>query len=562
MAQDATIQTVRGREVLDSRGNPTVEAEIHLSDGSMGLAAVPSGASTGEREAVELRDGDDSRYLGKGVRQAVAHVNGEIAELLTGRLATDQVAIDRAMIELDGTENKSRLGANAILAASLAAAKAAASHARLPLYAYLGGANAKELPVPMMNVLNGGAHADNNVDIQEFMVMPVGASRYSEALRMGTEIFHHLRKVLSGKGYNTAVGDEGGFAPNLGSNEEALEVLLEAIDNAGYKAGDNIFIGLDVAASELHKGDRYVLEAEGNAERSSDEMVAWYADLASRYPILSIEDGLGENDWPGWKSLTSKIGEKVQIVGDDVFVTNTEILERGIAEGVGNSILIKVNQIGTLTETLEAIEMAKRAGYTAVISQPLGRDRRRDHRRHRSRDECRSDQDRLALTNGPYGEVQPAAPYRRAIGRQRGLPGEVGFLQLVADRWLWLRKRTYGLGLISAEFPARPATALRLAATDLGGDPVALEERAVELAGEDAPEATARSDLFEVDDPVDERAAERARVVLAESVGAPHECAVDHEPGVPTLARRRRHGPYAFERVLHAARGETISGVA
>ena len=372
MGHDATIVEVRGREILDSRGNPTVEAEVRLQDGSMGLAAVPSGASTGEREAVELRDGDADRYLGKGVTRAVANVNGELAELLHGRLATDQVTVDRAMIDLDGTDNKSRLGANAILAASLATAKAAASHARLPLYAYLGGANAKELPVPMMNVLNGGAHADNNVDIQEFMVMPVGAPSYREALRMGTEIFHRLAKVLSGKGYNTAVGDEGGFAPNLQSNEEALEVLLEAIDQAGYKAGENIYIGLDVAASELHKEDRYVLEAEGNAERSSDEMIAWYADLAGRYPILSIEDGLGENDWPGWQTLTSKIGETVQIVGDDVFVTNTSILERGIADGVGNSILIKVNQIGTLTETLEAIEMAKRAGYTAVISHRSG----------------------------------------------------------------------------------------------------------------------------------------------------------------------------------------------
>jgi len=293
MGHDATIESVRGREILDSRGNPTVEAEVHLKDGSMGLAAVPSGASTGEREAVELRDGDADRYLGKGVLRAVEHVNGEVAELLTGRLATDQVALDHAMIELDGTPNKSRLGANAILAASLASAKAAAAHARLPLYAYLGGANAKELPVPMMNVLNGGAHADNNVDIQEFMVMPVGAESYREALRMGTEIFHQLKKVLSGKGYNTAVGDEGGFAPNLGSNEEALEVLLEATDQAGYKAGETIHIALDVAASELHRDGAYRLEAE-DAERSSEEMIDWYADLAGRYPILSIEDGLGE----------------------------------------------------------------------------------------------------------------------------------------------------------------------------------------------------------------------------------------------------------------------------
>jgi enolase len=366
------ILSVEGREILDSRGNPTVEVEVGLASGAFGRAAVPSGASTGELEAVELRDGDPKRYLGKGVSKAVEHVNGEIAQALMGRDPIDQIEIDRTLIELDGTKNKSRLGANAILGASLAVAKAAAAECGLPLYSYIGGTNAKELPVPMMNVLNGGAHADNNVDIQEFMIFPVGAASFAEALRMGAEIFHSLKSVLKKHGYNTAVGDEGGFAPDLKSNEEALDVLLQGIERAGYRPGEDIYLALDVAASELYKDGVYRLEAEKKPERSSDEMIAWYGKLISKYPILSIEDGLAENDWPGWAKLTAKLGKKVQLVGDDIFVTNTEILARGIGENVANSILIKLNQIGTLTETLDAIEMAKRAGYTAVISHRSG----------------------------------------------------------------------------------------------------------------------------------------------------------------------------------------------
>lgn len=365
------ITQIYAREVLDSRGNPTVEVEVLTESGAFGRALVPSGASTGEYEAVELRDGDKGRYLGKGVEQAVNNVNETIAEELVGFDVTDQVGIDEAMIQLDGTPNKSKLGANAILGVSMAAAHAAADFLGLNLYQYLGGFNSKQLPVPMMNILNGGEHADNNVDIQEFMVMPVGAENFKEALRIGAEIFHQLRAVLKEKGLNTAVGDEGGFAPNLTSNEEALETLMTAIEKAGYKAGEEIKLAMDVAASELYKDGKYHLSGEG-VVRTSEEMVDWYADLVEKYPIISIEDGLDENDWDGHKLLTERIGEKVQLVGDDLFVTNTEKLSQGIERGVGNSILVKVNQIGTLTETFDAIEMAKRAGYTAVISHRSG----------------------------------------------------------------------------------------------------------------------------------------------------------------------------------------------
>ena len=366
------IIDVYAREILDSRGNPTIEVEVALESGIMARAAVPSGASTGEREAIELRDGDMTRYLGKGVLKAVGHVNDVIAAEMIGLDASDQVGIDRKLIAMDGTESKSNLGANALLGVSMACAKAAAEEAGLPLYQYLGGTNAKELPVPMMNIINGGEHADNNVDIQEFMIMPVGASCFKEALRMGAEIFHALKKVLKDKGYNTAVGDEGGFAPNLKSNEEALQVIMEAIAAAGYKAGEEVMLALDVAASEIYKDGKYNFANEKQAIKTAAETIDFYADLVDRYPIISIEDGLAENDWDGWKLLTEKLGDKIQIVGDDLFVTNTKILKEGIDKGIANSILIKVNQIGTLTETLEAIEMAKRAGYTAVISHRSG----------------------------------------------------------------------------------------------------------------------------------------------------------------------------------------------
>ncbi|WP_203289004.1 phosphopyruvate hydratase [Metabacillus sp. cB07] len=367
------IVDVFAREVLDSRGNPTVEVEVHTETGAMGRALVPSGASTGEYEAVELRDGDKSRYLGKGVLNAVKNVNEVIAPELLGFDVTEQVAIDHLLIELDGMENKGKLGANAILGVSMAAARAAAEFLGLPLYQYLGGFNAKTLPVPMMNIINGGEHADNNVDIQEFMVMPVGAEDFHEALRMGAEIFHSLKSVLQGKGLNTAVGDEGGFAPNLGSNEEALQTIIEAIEKAGYKPGEQVMLAMDVAASEIfNKEDgKYHLTGEG-VVKTSAEMVDFYEDLVSKYPIISIEDGLDENDWEGHKLLTERLGEKVQLVGDDLFVTNTKKLSEGIEKGISNSILIKVNQIGTLTETFDAIEMAKRAGYTAVISHRSG----------------------------------------------------------------------------------------------------------------------------------------------------------------------------------------------
>lgn len=369
----STIVEVFAREILDSRGNPTVEVDVFLENGVWGRAAVPSGASTGEHEAIELRDKDETRYNGKGVLNAVQNVNETIAEELIGEDATEQTYIDSLLLELDGTKNKQKLGANAILGVSLAVAKAAANFMDLPLYQYLGGVNAKTLPVPMMNILNGGAHADNNVDLQEFMVMPAGAAKFAEALRMGAEIFHSLKSVLKGKGYNTAVGDEGGFAPDLQSNEEALQVIMEAITKANYKAGDDIFIALDPASSEFYDANKqkYVLESE-NKELSSEEMVRYYANLIKNYPIVSIEDGLAENDWDGWKFMTSELGKKIQIVGDDLFVTNTERLKQGIENGIGNSILIKVNQIGTLTETLDAIEMAKSAGYTSVISHRSG----------------------------------------------------------------------------------------------------------------------------------------------------------------------------------------------
>ncbi len=366
------IVDIYAREILDSRGNPTVEVEVYLESGSMGRAAVPSGASTGEREALELRDGDKGRYLGKGVAKAVENINEVITEALIGWEASDQAGIDRKLLELDGTDFKSNLGANALLGVSLACAKAAAEDAGLPLYQYIGGSNAKELPLPMMNIINGGAHADNNVDIQEFMIMPAGADSFKEALRMGAEIFHALKKVLKAKGYNTAVGDEGGFAPDLKSNEEALEVIMEAIQEAGFKPGEEVLLALDVASSELFKNGKYLLENEANPEKTAAELVDFYEDLVNRYPIVSIEDGMAENDWEGWKLLTERLGKKIQLVGDDLFVTNTRILKEGIDKGIANSILIKVNQIGTLTETLDAIEMAKRAGYTAVVSHRSG----------------------------------------------------------------------------------------------------------------------------------------------------------------------------------------------
>jgi len=366
------IADIRGREILDSRGNPTVEAEVFLTSGAVGRAAVPSGASTGEHEAVELRDGDKSRYLGKGVTKAVEHINGELADALIEEDAEDQRALDQKMIELDGTENKSRLGANAILAISMAAARAVANLYEMPLYRYLGGVNASVLPVPMMNILNGGAHADNNVDFQEFMVMPVGAPSFSEALRWGVEVFHTLKGVLKKRGYNTAVGDEGGFAPSVKSNVEAIEVVLEAIQLAGYKPGEQIGVALDPAASELFQDGKYVFKKSDKSTKTPEEMAAYWAKWVKDYPIVSLEDGLAEDDWKGWKILTDEVGRKIQLVGDDLFVTNVTRLADGIKNGRANSILIKVNQIGTLTETLSAVEMAYKAGYTAVMSHRSG----------------------------------------------------------------------------------------------------------------------------------------------------------------------------------------------
>ena len=366
------IEHVWAREIMDSRGNPTIEAEVILEDGITGRAAVPSGASTGENEAVELRDGDDLRYLGKGVLKAVENVIDKIGPEIEGLDVLDQTEIDETMIGLDGTSNKSNLGANAMLAVSLAAARAAASALEIPLYRYIGGANARTLPVPMMNILNGGAHADNNVDFQEFMVMPVGAESFAEGLRMGAEIFHNLKGVLKSRGYSTSVGDEGGFAPNLRSNEEAVETILEAIEKAGYIAGDNVMLALDPAASEFFIDGKYVFKKSDKRELSSDEMAAYWTDWCDRYPIISIEDGMAENDWDGWKALTASVGDRVQLVGDDLFVTNVRFLQRGIEEAAANSILIKVNQIGTLTETLDAIELARTNNMTAVISHRSG----------------------------------------------------------------------------------------------------------------------------------------------------------------------------------------------
>ena len=369
----SVIESVYAREVLDSRGNPTVEVEVVLESGAQGRAIVPSGASTGAFEAVELRDGDKSRYLGKGTQTAVDNVNNIIAEQLEGMESTDQPGIDALLIELDGTHNKGKLGANAILGVSMAVARASADELGLPLYQYIGGVNAKQLPVPMMNILNGGEHADNSVDVQEFMILPVGAPTFKEGLRMGAEVFHSLKKVLSERGLACGVGDEGGFAPNLGSNREALELIVEAIEKAGYKPGDDVRLGLDVAATEMYDKETklYDLKHEGK-KLTAEEMVDLYEDWATNFPIITIEDGLDEEDWDGWKVLTDRLGKKIQLVGDDLFVTNTERLERGIEAGVANSILIKVNQIGTITETLDAIEMAKRAGYTAVISHRSG----------------------------------------------------------------------------------------------------------------------------------------------------------------------------------------------
>ncbi|MFD1957035.1 phosphopyruvate hydratase [Paenibacillus thailandensis] len=391
------IVDVYAREVLDSRGNPTVEVEVTTESGGKGRAIVPSGASTGAYEAVELRDGDKGRYLGKGVEKAVENVNTIIAPEVIGLDALDQVAIDRKMIELDGTPNKGKLGANAILAVSMAVARAAADVLDVPLYTYLGGFNAKTLPVPMMNIVNGGAHADNNVDVQEFMVLPVGAPTFKEALRIGAEIFHNLKSVLKDKGLNTAVGDEGGFAPNLGSNEEAITTIIAAIERAGYKPGEDVFLGMDVASTEFYKDGKYHLEGEGKSY-TSEEFVDLLASWVDKYPIITIEDGCSEDDWEGWKLLTEKLGGKVQLVGDDLFVTNTARLADGIEKGVGNSILVKVNQIGTLTETFDAIEMAKRAGYTAVIS----------HRSGESEDSTIAD---IAVATNA-GQIKTGAPSR------------------------------------------------------------------------------------------------------------------------------------------------------
>lgn len=391
------ISDVYAREVLDSRGNPTVEVEVYLESGAIGRAIVPSGASTGAHEAVELRDEDKNRYVGKGVLKAVENVNEKIAPEVIGMDALDQLGIDKAMITLDGTHNKGKFGANAILAVSMAVARAAADALDLPLYVYLGGFNAKQLPVPMMNIVNGGAHADNNVDVQEFMVLPVGAPSFKEALRMGAEIFHSLKSVLKGKGLNTAVGDEGGFAPNFTSNEDALSSIMEAIEKAGYKPGEDVLLGMDVASTEFFKDGKYHLEGEGKSFTPA-EFVDLLASWVDKYPIITIEDGCSEDDWEGWKLLTEKLGSKIQLVGDDLFVTNTERLAKGIKDGIGNSILIKVNQIGTLTETFDAIEMAKRAGYTAVVS----------HRSGESEDSTIAD---IAVATNA-GQIKTGAPSR------------------------------------------------------------------------------------------------------------------------------------------------------
>ena len=422
----SNISEIRAREVIDSRGNPTVEAEVILADGSEGRAIVPSGASTGEHEAVELRDGDNGRYVGKGVLKAVENVNGEIADALANFDAADQRGLDQKMIELDGTENKGRLGANAILAVSMAAARAAAAFDGLPLYRYLGGAGANILPTPMMNILNGGAHADNNVDFQEFMVMPVGAESFSDALRWGVEVFHTLKGVLKKRGYNTAVGDEGGFAPSVKSNVEGIEVVLEAIQEAGYKAGEEIAIALDPATSEFYKDGKYVFKKSDKSSKSSEEMVGYWSKWVNDYPIVSIEDGLAEDDWAGWEMLSKELGGKIQLVGDDLFVTNVERLQEGIDRGVGNSILIKVNQIGTVSETLDAIDLARRNGYTSVIS----------HRSGETEDTFIAD---LAVATGA-GQIKTGsasrtdriAKYNQLIRIEEALGGSARFLGLKA----------------------------------------------------------------------------------------------------------------------------------
>jgi enolase len=425
----SSIVDVVAREVLDSRGNPTVEADVLLESGSMGRAAVPSGASTGSREAIELRDGDARRYLGKGVLRAVENINTEISEAIIGLDAQEQAFIDKTMIELDGTENKSRLGANAILAVSMAVAKAAAEESGLPLYRYFGGSSPMQMPVPMMNIINGGAHANNSLDIQEFMIMPVGMPSFREALRCGAEIFHALKKLLDKKGFSTAVGDEGGFAPNVGSNAEALTLVLAAVENAGYVPGQDVMLALDCAASEFFKDGKYHLEGEG-LQLTSSQFADYLANLADQFPIISIEDGMAEGDWEGWKILTDKLGKKVQIVGDDLFVTNTRILREGIKQGVANSILIKINQIGTLSETFAAIEMAKRAGYTAVIS----------HRSGETEDSTIADiavgMNALQIKTGSLSRSDRIAKYNQLIrieedlGDMAGYPGRDAFYNL------------------------------------------------------------------------------------------------------------------------------------
>ena len=425
----SSIVDVVAREILDSRGNPTVEADVLLESGVMGRAAVPSGASTGTREANELRDGDKLRYLGKGVLHAVEHVNTEISEAIMGLDATEQSFIDKTLIDLDGTDNKSRLGANALLSVSMAVAKAAADECGLPLYRYFGGAGAMQMPVPMMNIINGGAHANNSLDMQEFMIIPVGAQSFRDALRCGAEVFHALKALLAKRGMSTTVGDEGGFAPNLPSHEAALQLCMEAIDKAGYQAGADVLLALDCASSEFYKDGRYVLESE-KLQLSSGQFTDYLATLADKYPIVSIEDGMAENDWEGWKILTERLGEKIQLVGDDIFVTNTAILRQGIAEGVANSILIKVNQIGTLTETFAAIEMAKRAGYTAVIS----------HRSGETEDTTIADiavgTNVLQIKTGSLSRSDRVAKYNQLLrieedlGDTVGYPGRDAFYQL------------------------------------------------------------------------------------------------------------------------------------
>ncbi len=424
----SAIVDIVGREILDSRGNPTVECDVLLESGTMGRAAVPSGASTGSREAIELRDGDKSRYGGKGVLKAVEHINTEISEAVLGLDASEQAFLDRTLIDLDGTENKSRLGANAMLAVSMAVARAAAEESGLPLYRYFGGMGGMQLPVPMMNVINGGAHANNNLDLQELMIIPIGAPSFREAVRYGAEVFHALKKIIHDKGMSVAVGDEGGFAPNVANHEAAIQLILQAIEAAGFVAGEQIALGLDCAASEFYKDGKYHLEAEGltlSAEEWTDILATW----ADKYPIISIEDGMAEGDWDGWKLLTERLGDKVQLVGDDLFVTNTKILKEGIDRKIANSILIKINQIGTLTETFAAIEMAKRAGYTAVIS----------HRSGETEDSTIADiavgtnagqiKTGSTVALGPHGQVQPAAAHRGRPGRRGQLPGPCGLLQ-------------------------------------------------------------------------------------------------------------------------------------